>query len=135
MADDYLDRPDGKIHTPDEECARRLAIEVERLARLPTVERMLYVETEDYTKFGVDNATVKKMVEAVIKETEKKRQAEQTEQRRSEDRAAKQCAEAKRRADKETDKKARARQRVRSAGQAAGGRAPRTASGAGETDW
>jgi putative DNA primase/helicase len=95
---------------PDEERAHRLKIEVERLAGLPTVEWLYYVATEDYlAKFGVDNATVKKMVEAVIKEREKARQAEQTEQRQLEARAEKQRAAARQRADKDTDKKARER--------------------------
>jgi putative DNA primase/helicase len=65
---------------PEEERPRRLRIEAERLARLPTVEWMYYVALDGY----VDSATLKKTVDAVIKETEKKRQTEQTEQRRAE---------------------------------------------------
>ena len=73
---------------PEEERARRLKVEVERLARLPTVEWMLYVSTETHAaKYGVDGATLKRMVEAVIKEVEKTRQAQRIEQRRVEDRA------------------------------------------------
>ena len=49
---------------------------------------MLYVSTETHAaKYGVDGATLKRMVEAVIKEVEKTRQAERIEQRRVEDRA------------------------------------------------
>ena len=56
-----------------DERARRLRLEVERLARLPTVEWMFYVESAGYAeKYGVDKATLKRMVEAVIKENEKK---------------------------------------------------------------
>jgi hypothetical protein len=66
----------------EEERARRLKIEVERLARLPTVEWMFYVANDDYAaKYGVDSAALKKMVEAVLKEAEKTRQAELTKQR------------------------------------------------------
>ena len=73
---------------PDEERARRLRVEVERLARLPTVEWMLYVATESHAaKYGVDCATLKRMVEVVVKENEKKRRAEQVEQRQIEARA------------------------------------------------
>jgi hypothetical protein len=56
-----------------EERARRLRIEVERLARQPTVEWMYYVECGDNAeKHGIDKAKLKQMVEAVIKENEKK---------------------------------------------------------------
>jgi hypothetical protein len=72
----------------DEERARRLKIEVDRLARLPTVERMFYLATEDYTtQFGVDHATVKKMVEIVVKEIEKKNREDKADQRYEQRRA------------------------------------------------
>src|SRR5262245_39583521 len=75
---------------PDEERARRLTIELERLAQLPMVEWMFYVATESHAaKYGVDCATLKRMVEAVVKENEKKHRAEQAEQRRIEARAEK----------------------------------------------
>jgi hypothetical protein len=71
--------------TSDEERARRLRVEVERLAQLSTVEWMLYVTTESYAaKYGVDCAMLERMVEAVVKENEKKSRAEQVEQRRIE---------------------------------------------------
>src|SRR5262245_28399655 len=95
---------------PDEECARRLKAEVERLARLPTVEWLYYAAAESHAaKYGVDCATLKRMGETIIKEAEKKQQAEKAEQRRVEDRAEKQRVAARRRADKEADKKARER--------------------------
>jgi putative DNA primase/helicase len=105
MSDTVLPFP-----APDEERARRLVAEVERLARLPAVEWLFYVSTESYAaKYDTDCITLKKLVEAVIKETEKKARDEQTEQRRTEDRAEKQRAAARQRADKETDKRARER--------------------------
>ena len=36
-----------KAELPPEERARRLKMEVERLARLPVVERLFYIECED----------------------------------------------------------------------------------------
>ena len=73
---------------PDEERARRLKVEVERLARLPTVEWLYYTSTESHAaKYGVDCAMLKSMVEVVVKENEKKHRAEQVEQRRIEARA------------------------------------------------
>jgi hypothetical protein len=79
---------DSNSDADTEERARRLAVEVERLALLPTVEWQFYVTTEDYTRFGIDNAAVRKMVEAAVKENEKKRREEKLdtryEQRRAE---------------------------------------------------
>jgi len=69
---------------PDaEERARRLRVEVERLARLPAVEWMFYLP-DIAKKHGIEDTALKRMVEAVIKENEKKRRAEQAEQRRIE---------------------------------------------------
>jgi len=92
------DEPSKVVEFPNsEERAHRLRVEVERLARLPTVEWMLYVTTESHAaKYGVDCATLKKMVEAVIKETEKKAREEKVEQQRIEQRAEKQRDTAKR---------------------------------------
>jgi len=77
-----------------EERARRLQAEVERLAssQMSASERALYLDgTEGYSeRFGIDKATLKHMVTAVIKEREKKEHAEKAEQRRIEDRAEKQ---------------------------------------------
>jgi hypothetical protein len=114
-----------------EERARRLGIEVERLARLSTGEWMLYVVgTEGYAeRYGVDKATLKRMVEAVIKESAKKVREEKAERQRMEDRAEKQRTakereeerkadkekqlerQAKKDADKKAEKKDRERQR------------------------
>jgi hypothetical protein len=71
-----------------EERARRLKVEVDRLARLPTVEWMFYLETEDYSaRFGVDNVAVKKMVEAVVKALEKQTREDKADQRYEQRRA------------------------------------------------
>jgi Protein of unknown function (DUF3631) len=105
-------REDKVVEFPnlDEERARRLKVEVERLARLPTVEWMYYVTTEEYAaKYGVDKGTVKRMVEAVLKEAKTKQHAEQVEQRRVEARVEKQRVAARQRADQEADKRARER--------------------------
>jgi hypothetical protein len=91
MTDDDAGDKVVQFPTPDEERARRLNTEVARLALLPTVEWMFYASTETHAaKYGVDCATLKRMVEAVIKQAAKARQAEQTEQRRAEDHAEKQ---------------------------------------------
>lgn len=69
------DNGDKVVRLPgvDEERARRLKVEVERLAHQSTTEWIYYVETPGYAeKYGVDKATLKRMVEAVIKENEKK---------------------------------------------------------------
>jgi uncharacterized protein DUF3631 len=70
-----------------EEKARRLQVEVERVASplMPASERAYLVEYPSHVeKFGVDCATFKRMVEAVVKENEKKKREEQAEQRRIE---------------------------------------------------
>jgi hypothetical protein len=47
----------------EEERARRLGVEVERLTRLPPAEWMFYVQSEGYAdKYGVDKATLKQMI-------------------------------------------------------------------------
>src|SRR5262249_6320614 len=73
----------------DEERARRLKIEVERLARLPTVEWMFYLDGVA-EKHDIDKAALKQMIEAIIREAEKKAREDRGELRRREDRAEKQ---------------------------------------------
>jgi hypothetical protein len=68
-----------------EEKARRLRAEVERLSLLSPLERTFYIETDaaKYAeKYDIDKATLKRMVEAVVKEAEKKQRDEQAERRR-----------------------------------------------------
>jgi Protein of unknown function (DUF3631) len=105
-----------------EERARRLGVEVERLARLPTVEWMLYLE-DTAKKYGVTSAQLKQMVEKTIKAAEKKRREDKAEDRQREQRTERQRTAAQReqerrlreqrRAQKEADKEAEKRQRER----------------------
>jgi hypothetical protein len=95
------------LHGGDDR-ARRLSIEVERLARLPTIEWMFYVEGAGYAeRFGVDKTTLKRMVEASLKEADKKQRDEKAERRRIEQR---QIAD-KQRTDRQADKRAHVRAR------------------------
>jgi hypothetical protein len=77
-----------QLHSPtpeasSEERARRLAVEVERLARLPLVEWMFYVETGDVAKkHDIEPAKLKAMVEAVIRDNEKKAREAKADDRR-----------------------------------------------------
>jgi hypothetical protein len=65
---------DKVVAFPDaEEKARRLRIEVERLAKLPIVEWMYYLETGEVArKYGIEPAKLKHMIEAVIRANDKK---------------------------------------------------------------
>jgi hypothetical protein len=74
-----------------EDRARRLQVEVERLARLPTVEWMFYASREDHVQpFGVTTNEMKQLVEAIIKENQKKQREAKAEEQRREQRAEKQ---------------------------------------------
>jgi len=65
-----------------EERARRLKVEVERLAGLPAVERLFYIESDDVAeKHGVSRAVLKEMVEATIRANEKKAREDKAEDR------------------------------------------------------
>jgi hypothetical protein len=101
--------PSKVVEFPNsEERARRLRIEVERLARLPGVEWMYYAESPGYAeKYGVTKAALKRMVEAVIKETKKKQRDEQVEQQRIEQRAEKQRDTAKREEERKREREER----------------------------
>jgi len=89
-----------------EEHARRLKGEVERLARLPTVEWMFYLDGTA-KKHGIERGKLKQMIEAVIKETEKKAKEERGELRRREDRAERQRTK-----EKESERKEELRDRA-----------------------
>jgi putative DNA primase/helicase len=98
---------------PDaEERARRLRVEVERLARLPTVEWMFYLD-DSAKKHGVEPGKLKAMIEATIKETEKKAREEKVEQQRIEQRAEKQRATDKRERGRKQERKERDEERKR----------------------
>jgi Protein of unknown function (DUF3631) len=112
---EIVDSP--KPELSPEEHARRLRIEVERLARLPRVEWMYYVESDGYAeKYGITKATLKQMIEAVIKENEKKAREDRGELRRREKREEKQKSTAKRESErKEHEAKKEAERKEREA--------------------
>src|SRR5262249_17247658 len=95
--------------TPDEERARRLKVEVERLARLPVSEQALYIEgMPGYAeKYGTDKATLRRMGDAVVKDIEKKACEARGELRRREDRAEKKAERRERDADRRDERRAR----------------------------
>jgi hypothetical protein len=79
-----------------EERARRLGVEVERLAKLPPFEWMLYLD-DVAKKHSVESSKLKQMIEATIKVNEKKAADDRREVRRAkaDDRREKQRAERK----------------------------------------
>src|SRR5262249_17896746 len=73
-----------------EERARRLKLEVERLASVQVVERLFYIECEDLAeKHGFSRDVMKAMVEAQIKANEKRAREDRAENHRSEQRVEK----------------------------------------------
>jgi hypothetical protein len=68
--------------TPEER-ARRLRVEVERLAGLPEFEWLLY-RNEQAEKYGIPPAVLEKMVRATIRANDKKAREDKAENRRSE---------------------------------------------------
>src|SRR5262245_7982124 len=71
-----------KAELPPEERARRLKMEVERLASLPVVERLFYIECEDVAeKLGLSRDVLKAMVEAQVKANEKRAREDKAEDR------------------------------------------------------
>jgi hypothetical protein len=67
--------------TPDEH-ARRLRVEVDRLASLPVTEWLYYLERGEIAeKHGVTSAALKEMIEATIKANEKKKREDKAEDR------------------------------------------------------
>jgi len=71
-----------KAEIAPEERARRLKVEVERLAGLPAVERLFYIESDGVAeKHGVSRAVLKEMVEATIRANEKKAREDKAEDR------------------------------------------------------
>jgi hypothetical protein len=93
-----------------EEHARRLKVEAERLARLSPAEWIYYVTLDGYAeKYGVDQATLKTMVEAVVKDNEKKAREDRGELRRAE----KQRTTARRESERKQERKEREEERRR----------------------
>jgi hypothetical protein len=89
-----------------DERARRLRIEVDRLARLPTVEWMFYLDGSA-EKHGIDKAKLKQMVASTIKAAEKKEREDKGELRRRE----KQKSTAKRDDERKQERKEREEER------------------------
>src|SRR6266487_3110066 len=94
---------------PLEERVHRLMVEVDRLARLPPAEWLLYLDGVA-KKYGVSPALLKKVIEATIREREKKAKQEKIEQEKAEQRAEKQRSTAK---DEEERKQKEAERRQR----------------------
>ena len=82
-----------KAEITPEERARRLRVEVERLAGLPVVEWMFYLE-EVAKKHGVPPALPKKMIEATIKERGKREHDYKAEDQQRERRARREQGQA-----------------------------------------
>jgi len=108
------DNGDKVVRLPgvDEERARRLKVEVERLAHQSTTEWIYYVETPGYAeKYGVDKITLRQMVEAAVKAIEKKAREDRGEQRWREDRVERRREATKRDEERRTDREERERAR------------------------
>jgi len=73
----------GPEPVPDEERARRLKNEVERLARLSPGEYLLYLD-DTAKRYGVDKTVLREMIETIIRELEKKAREDRGELRRRE---------------------------------------------------
>ena len=110
-----------------EERARRLKVEVDRLAKLPEVEWRYYLFDRGLSeKYGLSSADMKTMVEATIRANEKKAREDKAEDRRRIRRVEKEKATAQReqareqakqkreqeRADKEADRKRKERKKA-----------------------
>jgi putative DNA primase/helicase len=92
----------------EEERARRLRVEVERLARQSSTEWMYHVESSGYAeKYGITKPALREMIEAVIKENEKKQREDKGELRRRE----KQEITAKKETDRAEERRQHAEQR------------------------
>ena len=98
--------------TPEER-ARRLKIEVERLARLPTVEWRFYASLEDHVQqFGVTTDQMRELVEAVLKEKQKTEREAKAEEDRRKQRIEKQRANEQREEDRKRREQDRAQERA-----------------------
>jgi hypothetical protein len=102
-----------KTEVTPEERARRLKVEVERLASLPQVEWLFYVSDDAGVaeKHGVSRAVLREMVEATIRANEKKAREDKAEDRQREKRAEK----AQTRARREEERKQREQEQAQKA--------------------
>ena len=111
----------GNVATLLDERARRLRAEVERLAWMSPAEWLFYVESEGVAeKHGITRAAFKEMIEATIKQREKKAREDRGETRRAEqrrssaeERKSKKETEAERHARKEEERREREETRER----------------------
>src|SRR5262249_33467158 len=98
-------------------------VEVERLAGLPAVERLFYIECEGIAeKHGVTGPVLKKMVDSTVEANEKRADEDKAENRRREERAEKERREARqgeerprdeqKQADKEAERKRKEREKA-----------------------
>jgi hypothetical protein len=94
--ENIVEFPKSDVTSDEGERARRLKVEVERLASLPPVEWLLYVNEGIGKKYGVSPATMQKMIERVIKERKKKAREDKAEKQQREQRAKKARSEAQR---------------------------------------
>jgi hypothetical protein len=126
----------SKPEVAPEERARRLKVEVDRLASLPVVEWMYYVHDDGVAeKHGVSRAAMRAMIEATVKANEKKAREDKAEDRQREQRVEKQRASTQREQERQqraqeceqqrADREARERQRERDRELAALSRLPR----------
>jgi hypothetical protein len=114
MGDDASKATVVEFPTGDEERVRRLKAEVERLARQSPAEWLYYVSLPGYPeKYGVDAATLKTMIEVVIKDIEKKAKEDRGELRHREKRAESKQERQEREARKESERQERAEERRR----------------------
>src|SRR5262249_41254860 len=106
-----LEFPNAEVSP--EERARRLKVEVERLASLPPVERLFYIECENVAeKHGGSRAAMKAMVEATIRENEKTAAEDKGEDRHRMERVEKDNVTAKREMEREQGKQKRQQERA-----------------------
>jgi hypothetical protein len=116
-----VDFPNAEV-APEDEHARRLRVEVERLARQSPTEWMYYLEQGEIAKrHGVETGTLREMIERKIKDDARKAREDRAEDRQRKQQRTNACREDERkrreqqreqeRAEKETEKKQREREK------------------------
>ena len=94
------------------ERARRLRVEVDRLASLPVTEWLFYIESDGVAeKHGISRTVMKEMIEATIKDREKKAREDKAEDRQREQRAEKEEERKRREQKREQDEQRREQER------------------------
>src|SRR5262245_45240434 len=106
-----VDFPKAEV-TPEER-ARRLKVEVDRLACLPVTEWLFYIESDGVAeKHNISRTVMKKMIEVTIKNREKKARADKAEDRQREQRTEKKQTAARRESKREHDEQRREQERA-----------------------